>query len=79
MPTVHKPPEEILQSYKCMGVSVTKHLYQQQSELNLTTRIWNLPKILTSLSGKRIGQLKGSPAKDYRWIAQYLARPVQKF
>lgn len=79
MPTVQKPPKEILQSYKCMGISVMKHLHKQQSELKLTTGKWNLPKILTSLTGKGVGQPKGGPAKDYRWRVQYLARPVQKF
>lgn len=54
MPTVQKPPEEPLQSYKWMG----DETFTQASELKLMTETWNLSQILTSLTGKGIGQPK---------------------
>lgn len=70
MPTVQKPPREVLQPHKCMGMAVMKHLLKCQSELKLRTRKLNHPEILPNLTGEGIGQPKGSPAEDCRWTSQ---------
>lgn len=44
MPTVQKPPEEVLQLHKHMGMVVMKHLLKYQSQLKLRTRKWNHPQ-----------------------------------
>lgn len=70
MPTVQKPPGEVLQPHKYMGMVVMKHLLKWQSQLKLRTSEWNHPKILPNLTGEGFEQPKGSPGEDCRWRVQ---------
>lgn len=44
MPTVQKPPKEILQAQKGIGIAVMKRSHKQQSELRLLPGKWNPQK-----------------------------------